>query len=68
MRMSDLVSNMTPSTMTEIALVIFVAVFAAISLRTLRRSARARGEEAAQLPLLDDTTGTSEPGAAARRA
>ncbi len=67
MRMSDLVSNMTPSTMTEIALVIFVAVFAAISLRTLRRGARALGEEAAQLPLFDDTTGTDAPGAAARR-
>jgi cbb3-type cytochrome oxidase subunit 3 len=64
--MSDLVSNMTPSTMTEIALVIFVAVFVAISLRTLRRGAHVAGQEAAQLPLLDDTTGASEPGAAAR--
>lgn len=68
MRLSELVSNMTPSTMTEIALVIFLCVFAAITARTLRRSARARCEEAAQLPLFDDTASAGEPGASARRA
>lgn len=34
MRLSELVSNLTPSTFTIIALVIFLAVFVGITLRT----------------------------------
>jgi cbb3-type cytochrome oxidase subunit 3 len=68
MRMSDLVSNMTPSTMTEIALVLFVAVFLAISIRTLRHTARARCEEAARLPLCDDAYRASDADASSRSA
>lgn len=68
MRLSELVSNLTPTTMTEIALVIFLCVYALITLRTLRRSVKAQGDEAAQLPLCDDTDGAGSTGASARRA
>lgn len=66
MRMSELVSNMTPSTMTEIALILFVIVFVAVTSRVMRRKARVQCDEAAQLPLFDDTAG--EAGVSARRA
>ena len=54
MRLSDLVSGMSLSTFTEVATVIFLAVFATVLVRTFRRSSAAVQSELAQLPLVDD--------------
>ena len=54
MRLSELISRLSPSQFTEIAMVIFLAVFVAITIRALRRSARPIHEHAAGLPLADD--------------
>lgn len=54
MRLSELVTHMSPSQLTEIAMVIFLAVFVAIGLRALRRSQRAVHDHAVELPLADD--------------
>ncbi len=54
MRLSELVSHMTPTIFTEIALVLFLGVFAAVAYRALRRSARAQHEQWALIPLSDD--------------
>ena len=45
MRLSELVSRLSPTTMTEIALVLFLAVFVAVGLRAWRveRAVRQRG-------------------------
>jgi cbb3-type cytochrome oxidase subunit 3 len=52
MRLSELVSSMSPTTFTEIALVLFLGVFAAIAWRHRRRTDA--HNEAAALPLADD--------------
>jgi cbb3-type cytochrome oxidase subunit 3 len=56
MRLSDLIPNLSPTQYTEIALVLFVAVFAAVGLRAFRRSQRAVHAEARAIPLADDAT------------
>lgn len=52
MRMSDLVSNLTPSTFSQLALLIFVGVFIAIAWRF--RRANTELADVANLPLVDD--------------
>ena len=54
MRLSELVTHMSPSQLTEIAMVIFLTVFVAIGVRALRRSQRPIHEHAVGLPLADD--------------
>lgn len=63
MRMSDLISHLSPTQYTEIALVLFLFVFAAVGLRSLRKSQRAIHEAARMAPLADDTTPRHEEGA-----
>ncbi len=57
MKLSDIMGHMDLATFPEIALVIFLVVFAAIGLRVLRPSPERRAalDEAARLPL-DDAT------------
>ena len=53
-RLSELVSALTPSQYAELALVLFVAVFAAVA---IRHGGKRRADEhaaCAQLPLADD--------------
>lgn len=54
MSMTELVSALSPSTFTQIATVLFVAVFATQSVRALSRRQRAAHTEAEALPLADD--------------
>ncbi len=58
-RLSELVSALTPSQFAEIALVLFIAVFVAVAVR--HGGSRRADEHArcAQLPLTDDTRGGS---------
>jgi hypothetical protein len=56
MRMSDLVSALSPTQYTELALILFVAVFAAVGFRAFMRSQRPIHEAARQTPLADDAT------------
>ena len=53
MRMSDIVSNMNLATFPQVALVIFLGVFIAVSWRVLRNRHSKDYAEAAQLPLED---------------
>jgi cbb3-type cytochrome oxidase subunit 3 len=61
MRLSELVSNMTPTIFTEVALVLFLGVFAAVSYRALRRGARAQCEQWAKIPLHDEGDAGGQP-------
>jgi hypothetical protein len=54
MRLSELISHLSPSQLTEVAMVIFLAVFVAVGLRAVRRSQRPLHEHALALPLADD--------------
>jgi hypothetical protein len=56
MRMSDLISHLSPTELTEIALVLFLAVFAAVGLRAFRRSQKPVHAAAVQAPLADDAS------------
>lgn len=56
MRLSDIVSNLDLSIYPQVALLIFVATFIAISIRTLRRSRREMDAHA-RLPIDDDRPG-----------
>jgi len=56
MRLSELMSRLSPTELTEIALLLFLGVFIAVSIRALRKSARADHAEAVTLPLADDAT------------
>ena len=56
MRISDIVSGMDLATYPQIALVIFLGVFAAVSWRALRKRHTAEYAEAARLPLEDSPT------------
>jgi cbb3-type cytochrome oxidase subunit 3 len=53
-RMSELVSKLTPSDFAQLALVLFLAVFIAVAIRHAGKRRRAEHEECAQLPLMDD--------------
>jgi cbb3-type cytochrome oxidase subunit 3 len=54
MRLSELVSHLTPSVFAEIALLLFFFVFAVVSIRAFGRGARAQSQAWAALPLFDD--------------
>ena len=54
MRLSELMSKLSPTELTEVALVIFLVVFVLQALRAWRRSARPIHAHAAVLPLADD--------------
>jgi cbb3-type cytochrome oxidase subunit 3 len=56
MRLSELVSNLTPATFTIVATVIFVAVFVGVVIRTFRPGAREEQRRALELPLDDGGT------------
>jgi cbb3-type cytochrome oxidase subunit 3 len=64
MRLSELVSNLTPSAFAQVALVLFLAVFAAVTARALGRNARAQSEAQAALPLHDDAVPAAARGEA----
>jgi cbb3-type cytochrome oxidase subunit 3 len=57
MRLSELVSDLTPATFTTIATVIFFTVFISILIRTFLPSARDEQRRALQLPLSDGERG-----------
>jgi cbb3-type cytochrome oxidase subunit 3 len=63
MRLSELISQLSPTQYTEIALVLFLGVFAAVSVRAFRRSQRAVQEAARHAPLADDAAPRGEGGA-----
>jgi hypothetical protein len=68
MRLSELVSRMSPTTFTEIALVMFLAVFALMASRAYSRKARAEHGAYAALPLCDDAVAAAAPDRGARTA
>ena len=53
-RLSELVSALTPSQLTQAALLIFLGVFVAVLIRHGGKRRRAEHEACAQLPLADD--------------
>lgn len=53
-RLSELVSSLTPAHFTQAALILFVAVFAAIAIRHGGKRRRAEHDACARLPLEDD--------------
>jgi cbb3-type cytochrome oxidase subunit 3 len=57
MTMSDLVSALSPTQYTELALALFVAVFVAVAIRHGGKRRAAEHAACAQLPLDDDTGG-----------
>jgi hypothetical protein len=57
MTMSDLVSALSPTQYTELALALFVGVFVAVAIRHGGKRRAAEHAECAQLPLHDDTGG-----------
>lgn len=59
MRISDIVSSMDLATYPQVALVIFLAVFAAVSWRTFRKRHAQEFADAAKLPLEDSPTSTN---------
>jgi cbb3-type cytochrome oxidase subunit 3 len=58
MRLSELVSQLTPSTFAQLALVLFLVVFVAVALRAYGRGARDHNQRCAALPLCDDGEAT----------
>ena len=54
MTMSDLVSALSPTQYTELALALFVAVFVAVAIRHSGKRRAAEHEACARLPLEDD--------------
>lgn len=54
MKLSDLMSAMSPTTLTEIALVLFLAVFAAVAIRHGSKKRAAEHAACAALPLEND--------------
>jgi hypothetical protein len=56
-RLSELVSALTPSQFTQLALLLFVAVFVAVAIRHGGKRRAAEHAHCAQLPLGDDTGG-----------
>ena len=54
MRLSELIGTLSPTAWTVLALLLFVAVFAAVSVKTFRPGSRDEQERANRLPLEDD--------------
>ncbi|HEY4175496.1 MAG TPA: cbb3-type cytochrome c oxidase subunit 3 [Kofleriaceae bacterium] len=59
-RLSELVSALTPTQLTQFALLIFVGVFVAIAIRHGGRKRKSEHEECAQMPLADDVSTSRE--------
>lgn len=57
-RLSELVSRLTPTQYAELSLLLFVAVFAAIAYRHGGKRRAAEHAACAQLPLADDDGGS----------
>ena len=55
-RLSELVSRLTPTQYTELALVLFLAVFVAVAFRHGGKRRRAEHDACAALPLADDVS------------
>lgn len=55
MRLSELVSSLTPSQFTQLGLLLFVAVFVAVVFRHGGKRRAAEHASCAQLPLVNDT-------------
>lgn len=53
-RFSELVSRLTPSDFTQLALVLFFAVFVAVAIRHGGKRRKAEHDVCSQLPLSDD--------------
>lgn len=53
-RLSELVSKLTPAQYTELALVLFLAVFVAVAFRHGTKRRAAEHTACSQLPLVDD--------------
>lgn len=53
-RLSELVSRLTPSDFTQLALVLFFAVFVAVAIRHGGKRRASEHDACAQLPLSDD--------------
>jgi hypothetical protein len=53
-RLSDLISSLSPTQYTELALVLFLAVFAAVAIRHGGKRRASEHAACAQLPLADD--------------
>ena len=53
-RLSELVSALTPSQFTQLALLLFMAVFVAVAIRHGGKRRAAEHAACAQLPLVDD--------------
>jgi cbb3-type cytochrome oxidase subunit 3 len=63
-RLSELVSALTPSQYAQLALLLFVGVFVAVLVRHGGKKRAAEHAACAALPLADDTATTREPGGA----
>ena len=61
MRLSELVSGLTPTTWTEMALVICLVVFAGVLVYAFGRSRGAEFERASRMPLDDSPSDRGEP-------
>jgi cbb3-type cytochrome oxidase subunit 3 len=61
MRLSEMVSGLSPTIWTEIALVICLTVFAGVLVYALGRGRRAEFDRARHLPLDDSTPDRGEP-------
>jgi cbb3-type cytochrome oxidase subunit 3 len=59
-RISELVSKLTPSDFAQLALVLFFAVFVAIAIRHGGKRRRAEHDACARLPLMDDAERSGE--------
>ncbi|MCA9279179.1 MAG: hypothetical protein H6815_14475 [Phycisphaeraceae bacterium] len=58
MRLSDIMGNLDLSFFPQVALIIFLCVFAAVSIRLITKRTRCGYEELANLPLATDDTTT----------
>jgi len=58
-RLSDVVSALSPTQYAELALVLFLAVFAGVAIRHGGKRRAAEHAACAQLPLADDTGASS---------
>ena len=54
MRLSELMSNMDLSFWPQVALIIFVAIFAGVVVKTFAKSQQTKHEAASRMPLEDD--------------
>ncbi len=53
-RLSELVSKLTPSDFTQLALLLFFSVFVAVAIRHAGKRRKSEHDVCAQLPLCDD--------------